>query len=75
MEYLILDTGGLMTAGRYAHHVKSIRYHSNLIDRLLTLKKGTPEYIETVRKIGTVQGHIEGDMKEAQETADKLIQN
>lgn len=74
-EFLILDSGGLMTAGKYAHHVKSIRYHSNLIDRLLTLKQGTPDYIETVRKIRTVQVYIERDMAEAKEKADKSIQN
>ena len=73
MELLRLDNGGLMDSKQYKQHLRSIRYHNNLIDRLAVLKSGSSEYAATEIKIRNVQEYINRDLARVKEKADKMI--
>jgi hypothetical protein len=73
MEYLILDNGGVMSAGQLEQHNKTVAHYNRLADTLATRKAGTTEYLNLTNKLRTLKAYIERDLKDAKARADKMI--
>lgn len=72
-EYLILDTGGIMTPEKYERHLNTINHYNRLAHRLPRYKQGTKEYDLALNKLKHLQEYIEKDQKEARKTADRIL--